>query len=54
MTELFEVRNEDGQVISTHKTNAEAQSAAQTYRMDRDAALSACAVFGPVAESSRQ
>ena len=51
---MFEVRNEDGQVISTHATNTEAQKAAQNYRLDREMGWSFYAVFGPVYELSRQ
>lgn len=51
---MFEVRNEDGQVISKHATNEEAQNAARKYRLDRDMGYSAYAVFGPVHEINRQ
>lgn len=51
---MFEVRNEDSQIISTHATNAEAQTAAREYRLARDMGWSTYTVFGPVAESCRQ
>lgn len=50
---LFEVRNEDGQVVSTHATNAEAQATAARLRNDREAAHTYYAVFGPVYELLR-
>lgn len=51
---MFEVRNEDNQVISKHPTDSEAQVAARSYRLNRDMNSSLYQVFGPVAESSRQ
>lgn len=51
---IFEVRNEDGQVISTHATNEDAQAAAQRHRLDRDMQPNFYGVFGPVFELFRQ
>lgn len=51
---MFEIRNEDGQVISRHATNSEAQRVAASYRNDRSMGWSTYAVFGPIAETSRQ
>ena len=51
---MFEVRNEDGQVISTHDTNDKAQQAARHYRLDREMGYTTYEVYGPVAESCRQ
>ncbi len=42
---MFEIRNEDGQVISQHCTNKEAQAAARVYRNDREMGWSAYQVF---------
>jgi len=52
---MFEVRNDDGQVISTHSTNEAAQKAAQSYRRSRETGGSTTyEVFGPVTEVFRQ
>lgn len=50
---MFEVRNEDGQIISVHATNKEAQEFAARYRNDREMGWSFYGVFGPVAENNR-
>lgn len=42
---MYEVRNEDGQVISRHTTYAEAQEAARRYRLDRKMGWSTYGVF---------
>jgi len=51
---MFEVRNEDGQIISKHATNEEAQEAARSYRLDRETSHTFYGVFGPVHELNRQ
>lgn len=51
---MFEVRNEDGQVISTHDTNNEAHEAARRYRLDREMGWSFYEVWGPIHEVNRQ
>jgi hypothetical protein len=50
---MFEVRNEDGQVISRHDTNTEAQAAAKRYRLDRERGANFYEVFGPIYELFR-
>lgn len=50
---LFEVRNEDNQIVSQHATNDEAQKAARVYRNDRAFGAQCYKVFGPVAETNR-
>lgn len=51
---MFEIRDEDGQVISTHNTLAEAHAIAAHYRRNREMPSTHYAVWGPVAETQRQ
>jgi hypothetical protein len=51
---MFEVRNEDGQVMSRHASAREAHIAAARQRLDRAAPYSCYEVFGPIHEVNRQ
>jgi hypothetical protein len=48
---MYEIRNEDGQVVSRHATAAQAQTAAQAYRLDCAMGWTMYDVFGPVADT---